>query len=215
MATLEELNTKVNQIKSSTEITETLLAEILDQLKVIEKNHSQQSNDLQLEALNKIDEQIAQIKKQNDSKENAEVLFKIENLKTGLEQLIKQKSFNQITFFGGNNAVVNYKRFLFGSGVIIIFFMGFNYLPEYFIQKQQEEDNLLFFKIYLEEEKMSEFEKTGDTKEYDKKIREIANNDKDFNNRYQKLKNHWDKEHEKAELTKKIKEDQERLKQLK
>lgn len=214
MITLEELNTKINQIKSSTEITETLLAEILDQLKVIEKNHPQQSNDLQLEALNKIHEQITQIKKQNDSRENAEVLSGIENLKTHFEKLIKQKNINQVTIFGGNNAALNYQRLLIGCGVLLFCFIGFRYLSEYFIQKQQQDENFLLLKTYAETEKMAEFINTGNTIEYDKIILAIADNDETFNNYFQKLKNHWDKEHEKVVLEQQIEQNQQRLKEL-
>lgn len=211
---LEEINTKINQIKSSTEITETLLAEILDQIKVIEKNHSQQSNDLQLEALNKIHEQITQIKKQNDSKENTEVLFGIENLKTHFEKLIKQKNINQVTIFGGNNAALNYQRILLGFCVVLLIYMGFNFLPDYFLKKQELEKNYQIFKIYSDYEKMNEFYKTGDTIEFDKITRGIANNDKGIINNYQKIKDHWDKEHEKVVLEQQIEQNQRRINEL-
>ena len=207
---MEELNAKINQIKSSNEVIETLLAEILDQQKVIEKNHPQQSNDLQLEALNKIYEQITQIKKQNDTRENAEVLFGIENLKTHFEKLIKQKNFNQITVFGGQNAIVKYHLIMLGFGIIVISKLGF----DYFNEKQKLDQEFLNYKTYSETERMIEFENTNDTKEYDNRIRSIATKDEGFNKYYKKLKDHWDKEHEKVVLEQQIEQNQQRLKEL-
>jgi len=154
MITLEELNIKINQLKFSTETAEALLAEILDQLNVFEKNHSQQSNDLQMETLNKIHEQITQIKIKENNSENKEVLLMIESLNNHYENLFNKTHKTQITVFGGNNAALNYGRVLLGCGVIFLFYLGFSFLPSYFLQKQELDENYQTLKIYADFKKM-------------------------------------------------------------
>lgn len=67
MATIEEINNKINQLKSSTEITETLLAEVLDQLKIIEEKQAATPDNSQQEALKKINETLLLLLNKDES----------------------------------------------------------------------------------------------------------------------------------------------------
>ena len=234
----EELFIAVEEIKSTSVVLETLLAELLDANKTkgiskvgnidegfLAKSVLQLSDALsELNNLNiksdftKIQSSIENLNKLLSIKEepynDKNVLIALKVLENTIKINIEEAKNNRVTIFGGNNAAMNYQRVLFGCGVLILLYLGFSFLPGYFLQKQELDENYQALKIYVDSEKMYEFYKTGDTKEFDKLNQAITKKDSSFLTYYMDLKSHWDKEHEKAELTKKIKEQQEKLKKL-
>lgn len=214
MATIEEIINKINQLKSSTEITETLLAEVLDQLKIIEEKQATTPDNSQQEALKKINETLLLLLNKDDSSHFEKVFLLLNKQKNHLEHHLKNAKTNQITIFGGNNAALNYQRMFAWCCLVGIAFLGFKYLPDYFIKKQEQEEQLQQLKMFVETEKMREFYHTGKTKDVDLLIQSIQNNDEAFIKYFNSLKQHWINEHEKATLKQQLEQTQQRLKEL-
>jgi len=215
MATIDDLIKKLDDVHSSTETTEGILAEVLDKLNEVQKSIQTNNveNPIEIETLNKLAalERTLQL-----VLENKPLLSELQALKLQLEKWFSkpQEAAKNIVVFGGQNAVVRYHQILIGLAIIVLVKLGFDYIPNYLIQKQQLEQEFVVYKAYAELHQLNEFFKTKSTQHYDSLIESIKRQSNEFKTEQQKLIEFWNKEHEKVVLEQQIEQNKQRLKEL-
>ena len=216
MATLEDLNKKIEGIQSSTETAEGLLAQLLD------KQKEKPSKDTDKSTKNEIDEKTLnnltlRFERTLTNKLGSENVFTVlEGYKLHIEKLLLThlQPAKNITIFGGKDALINYNRIMLGFGIALIIYAAFKFIPGYLIEKQKLDDEYLLYKTYAETHQLQEFYNNGTTQDFDKLIESINNQTPEFINNYEKLIDYWNEEHEKANLKQQIEQNKQRLKEL-
>ena len=216
MSTLEELNKKIEEIQSSTETTEGLLAQLLDK----QKENTKKGNDKDVN--NKIDEKtlnnlMLRFERTLTNKlGNENVFTALEGYKIQIESLLLShlQPAKSITVFGGKDALINYNRIMLGFGIVYVIYAAFKFVPGYLTEKQKLDDDFLMYKTYAELHQLTEFYKSKDTQQYDSLMVSIKSQDAEFKSRFNKLVEYWNEEHEKVVLEQQIEQNQQRLKEL-
>jgi hypothetical protein len=216
MATIEDISKKMDEMQTSIETTEGLLAQVLDKQKEIPKkeNDKNDNNGFDEKTLNNLTQRFERTLTNKLGNEN--VFTILEGYKLHFERFFVThlQPAKNITVFGGKDALVNYNRILLGSGIVLIIYAVFKFLPGYLLEKQKLDDDFLVYKTYAETHLLLEFFNNGSTKDYDKLINSIKNQSPEFKNQFKKLVEYWNEEHEKANLKMQIQKNQQRLKEL-
>lgn len=216
MTTLEDLNKKIEEIQSSTETAEGLLAQLLD------KQKEKPSKDIDKSTKNEIDEKalnnlVFRFERTLTNKLGSEnILTALEGYKLHIEKLLLThfQPTKSITVFGGKDALINYNRIMLGSGIVLIIYIALKFIPNYLIEKEQQDKEFLLYKTYAEMHQLQEFYNNGSTKDYEQLIDAIKTQTPEFINNYEKLIDYWNEEHEKTNLKEQIEQNQQRLKEL-
>jgi len=237
MEELKKVNQSLDNLTTSSEVTETLLGQIFDQNIKLESlitkkdaeefklsdfkvhlkklKESVNRNDLLRSNMDLLIKKVDAIKPPVEVVTNNHIMELLGPMSIAIKQGNKKDEPKQrILFFEGDNPVINYKRGILGIYLLLFFFLGINYLPNYFLEKQRLDDNYQVLQLFAESHKLKEFFEEDNTDEYDKEINSIRKKDDAYIKNYNKIKKNWNKEHQKVELVKKIKEKQEQLKQL-
>lgn len=214
MKQIEELTNKITSIQSSIETTESLLAQILDKQreqlkKEVKKTPNSRADEKEI---NNLLIQVEGVVKSG----NKNVLETLKRFKRHFENLLlsKPQSSKNVTIFGGGNAVVKYHHILLGTGIVLIIYIGLKFIPNYLIEKEQQDKEFLLYKTYTEIHQLQEFYNNRTTQDFDKLIESINNQTPEFRSNYEKLIDYWNREHEKANLKEQIEQNQQRLKEL-
>lgn len=215
MATIDDLVKKLDDVHSSTETTEGILAEVLDKLNEVQK--AIQNNDIENPNENETINKLAALERTLHLViENKPLLSELQALKLQLEKWFSkpQEAAKNIVVFGGNNAIVRYHQIMLGFGIIVLVKLGFDYIPNYLIKKQQLEQEFVVYKTYAETHQLNEFYQTKSTQHFDSLMESIKNQSNEFKTKHQKLIEFWNKEHEKVVLKQQIEQNKQRLKEL-
>ena len=238
MEEFKKLNELLENLKTSSEVSETLLGQLIDQNSKIE------------DLLNKKDSEEFKLKDfKTDLKRLRESVNKSELIRGKVDLLLTKvdemrppvdvvTNTHIMTVLGSmrkeatkNNCVEekskkkrgtsfndylnrNLKRILIGFYCALIIVLGFIELPNYFLEKQRLDEHYQVLKIFAEVKELKEFYEEQNTDDYDKEIEAIKSKEASYVLNYNKMKAYWNKEHEKSELSIKINQHQEKLKQL-
>lgn len=200
------------------EVTEQLLASIIN---------AQQVNSKELKELfNQLQEEIKAIKNKGGDTQAVEELKRLivqqtseigylKDKEIDYTKLVNIKPNKYITIFGGNNGCVNYKWTLRIVAFVICFCIGCLYIPAYFNERAKLEEETYMNKKFVEYYRLTQFRDKGNTQKIDDFIQKIYNSDSVFVKDYNKLEKEYKKEQKRIKLEEERKGLEKQIKELK